>query len=60
LNPIGVGIAALFFGLIETGSLTVSRALDVPVYLGQVVQAALLLVTLGMFVLTNYRLKREG
>jgi general nucleoside transport system permease protein len=60
LNPLGVGIAALFIGLIDTGSLTVSRALGVPVYLGQVVQAALLLVTLGMFVLTNYRLKREG
>lgn len=60
LNPFGVGIAALFFGLIETGSLTVSRALGVPVYLGQVVQATLLLVTLGMLVLTNYRLKREG
>ncbi len=60
LNPIGVGIAALFFGLIDTGALTVSRALGVPVYLGQVVQATLLLVTLGMFVLTSYRLKREG
>lgn len=60
LNPFGVGIAALFIGLIDTGSLTVSRALGVPVYLGQVVQAALLLVTLGMFLLANYRLKREG
>ncbi len=60
LNPFGVGIAALFIGLIDTGSLTVSRALGVPVYLGQVVQATLLLVTLGMFILTNYRLKREG
>ncbi len=60
LNPLGVGIAALFMGLIETGSLTVSRALGVPVYLGQVVQATLMLVTLGMFILTGYRLKREG
>lgn len=60
LNPLGVGIAALFMGLIETGSLAVSRALGVPVYLGQVVQATLLLVTLGMFILTGYRLKREG
>jgi simple sugar transport system permease protein len=56
LNPLGVGLAALFIGLIDTGAQTVSRALGVPAYLGDVVQAALLLVTLGMFVLQNYRL----
>ncbi len=62
LNPLGVGLAALFIGLIDTGAQTVSRALGVPAYLGDVVQAALLLVTLGMFVLQNYRLTvvREG
>jgi len=36
LNPFGVLIAALFLGLIDTGALAVSRALGVPVYLGQV------------------------
>ena len=56
LNPLGVGLAALFIGLIDTGAQTVSRALGVPAYLGDVVQAALLLVTLGMFVLQNYRI----
>jgi ABC-type uncharacterized transport system permease subunit len=53
----GVGLAALFIGLIDTGSQTVSRALGVPVYLGDVVQAALLLVTLGMLILQHYRVR---
>jgi len=57
LNALGVGLAALFIGLIDTGAQTVSRALRVPVYLGDVVQAALLLVTLGMLVLQNYRVR---
>lgn len=58
LNPFGVGVAATFLGLIDTGAQSVSRALGVPVYLGNVVQATLLLVTLAMFILQNYRLRR--
>ncbi|MDR3577474.1 MAG: ABC transporter permease [Anaerolineaceae bacterium] len=58
LNPFGAGLAALFIGLIDNGAQTVSTALGVPSYLGDVVTAALLLVTLGMFVLQNFRLKR--
>jgi simple sugar transport system permease protein len=58
LNPIGAGFAAAFIGLIDTGAQSVSRALGVPVYLGNVVQATLLLVTLAMFLLQNYRLRR--
>ncbi len=58
LNPIGGGLAALFIGLIETGAQSVSRALNVPVYLGDVVQATLLLVTLALFIFQNYRIKR--
>ncbi len=58
LNPLGVGLAGLFIGLIQTGAQSVSRALSVPVYLGQVVQAALLLVTLALFILQNYRIRR--
>lgn len=59
LNAWGVALAALFIGLIDTGAQTVSRALGVPIYLGEVIQAALLLVTLGMLLLQNYRLKWE-
>ncbi|HLE51109.1 MAG TPA: ABC transporter permease [Anaerolineales bacterium] len=57
LNPFGVGIAALFIGLLTTGAQSVSRALGVPAYLGDVVQASLLLVTLGAFILQNYRIR---
>ncbi len=57
LNPLGVGLAALFVGLLSTGGQSVSRALGVPAYLGDVVQAVLLLVTLGAFVLQNYRIR---
>jgi simple sugar transport system permease protein len=55
LNPIGVSMAAVFIGLIDTGAQTVSRALGVPIYLGDVLQATLLLVTLGMLLLQSYR-----
>lgn len=58
INPIGSGIAALFIGLIDTGAQTVSRALGVPIYLGDVVQSTLLLVTLSMLLLRNYQFKR--
>ncbi len=60
LHAAGVALAALFIGLIDTGAQTVSRALGVPVYLGDVVQAALLLVTLGMFLLQNYRFRFQA
>jgi ABC-type uncharacterized transport system permease subunit len=58
LNALGVGAAAIFFGLIDTGAQTVSRALGVPVYLGEVTQATMLLVTLAMFLLQRYRIRR--
>jgi len=58
LNSVGVGLAALFLGLIDTGAQTLSRSMGVPVYLGDVVQATLLLVTLSMFIFQNYRIRR--
>ncbi|MFQ5857276.1 MAG: ABC transporter permease [Anaerolineae bacterium] len=57
LHALGVTLAGLFIGLIDTGSQTVSRALGVPAYLGDVVQATLLLVTLAMLVLQKYRVR---
>jgi ABC-type uncharacterized transport system permease subunit len=59
LNAWGVALAALFIGLIDTGAQTVSRALGVPAYLGDVIQATLLLVTLGMLLLQSYRISRR-
>lgn len=58
LNAFGVAGAALFFGLVETGAQTLSRSLGVPVYLGQVTQAIMLLVALGMLLLQRYKLRR--
>jgi ABC-type uncharacterized transport system permease subunit len=58
LHAFGVALAAAFIGLIDTGAQTVSRAVGVPVYLGDVVQATLLLVTLAMLVLQRYRITR--
>lgn len=57
LNPLGGGLAALFIGVIDTGSQSVSRALGVPVYLGDVILATLLLVTLAMLLLQRYRVR---
>lgn len=58
LNPLGVLPSALFIGLIDTGSQTLSRAMGVPVHLGDIVQALLLLVILGTFLFQNYRIRR--
>ncbi len=57
LNMVGVALAAVFIGLIDTGAQTVSRALGVPVYLGGVIQATLLLVTLAVLLLQFYRIR---
>jgi len=59
LHPLGVLVAGLFIGLISTGSQTVSFALGVPVYLGDIVQSTLLLVILAMLLLQNYRIERR-
>jgi simple sugar transport system permease protein len=59
LHPLGVALAAAFIALISNGSQTVSFALGVPVYLGDIVQSTLLLVTLGMLLLQNYRIERR-
>ena len=57
LNAWGIALAAIFIGLIDTGGQTVSRALGVPSYLGDVIQAVLLLATLGMLLLNRYRIR---
>lgn len=57
LNAVGVALAAIFIGLIDTGAQTVSRALGVPAYLGDVIQATLLLVTLAVLLLQRYRIR---
>ena len=60
LNAIGIAFAALFLALIDTGSLSASRSLGIPAYLGDVIQATLLLATLVALLLNNYRIRRKN
>ncbi|MFN8562863.1 MAG: hypothetical protein U0703_14900 [Anaerolineae bacterium] len=54
----GALLAALFLALVSRGALSASRELSVPVYLGDVIQAALLLVMLAALLLDRYRLRK--
>jgi general nucleoside transport system permease protein len=58
LNPFGAGLAAGFIALIDVGGQSVSRALGIPTFLADVVQATILLVTLALLLLTGYRLRK--
>jgi general nucleoside transport system permease protein len=60
LSMLGAGLAALFLGLINVGSDTVSGALDIPSQVGQIVLSTLLLVTISLLVFRRYRIKRVG
>ncbi|MFO7547227.1 MAG: ABC transporter permease [Trueperaceae bacterium] len=59
LHALGVTLAAAFLALVDVGALSASRTLGIPSYLGQVVQATLLLVTLAVLLLNRYRPKRR-
>jgi simple sugar transport system permease protein len=59
LTAPGVVLSALFIALINRGALSASRELDVPVYLGDVIQAVLLLVMLATLLLNQYRIRRR-
>lgn len=58
LNPIAVIPSALFFGLIETGARSVSRAMGTPIHLAGIVEGLLLLILLAAFLFQNYRVRR--
>jgi len=60
LTMLGVGGAALLLGLVNVGSGSASRVLDVPSQLGNVIVAALLLVTVTLLVFGRYRIVRGG
>jgi simple sugar transport system permease protein len=59
LTAPGALLSALFIALINRGALSASRELDVPVYLSDVIQAVLLLVTLATLLLTRYRIRKK-
>jgi general nucleoside transport system permease protein len=58
LNAPGVAAAALFMALISRGALSANRELDVPVYLGDIIQAVLLLTSLAVLLLNRYRIRK--
>jgi simple sugar transport system permease protein len=58
LSMIGVAIAAFFLGLVNVGAGTASRVLDVPSQLGDIITAALLLVSVGLILFRRYRVVR--
>ncbi|MBI2466758.1 MAG: ABC transporter permease [Candidatus Rokubacteria bacterium] len=57
LHPIGVVLAALFFGVINNGAQTMSRITGVPTYLVEVMQGVTLLTMLAALLLNDYRLR---
>lgn len=58
LTAIGVLLGTLFISLVDIGILSASRSLDIPVYLGDIIQACLLLTTLAVLLLNRYSLRR--
>lgn len=57
LHPVGVVLAAFFFGIINNGAQTMSRATGVPTYLVEVMQGVTLLTMLAVLLLNDYRLR---
>lgn len=57
LHPLGVVLAALFFGIVQNGAQTMSHATQVPTYLVEVVQGVTLLTMLAALLLNDYRLR---
>ena len=57
LHPVGVVLAAFFFGIINNGAQTMSRITGVPTYLVEVMQGVTLLTMLAALLLNDYRLR---
>ena len=60
LHPIGVIFAALFMAVIFVGADAMSRAINVPTYLADVIVATTVLSVLASLVLVRYRLLFRG
>ena len=59
LHPVGVALSALFFGIINVGSQTMSRMVDVPSYISGVMEGTALLVMMVFLLLKDFRLRIE-
>jgi simple sugar transport system permease protein len=60
LHPVGVLIAAIFFGALVNGSLAMQISTGVPVALVQAIQGVTLILLLTAEVLTRYRIRKVG
>lgn len=60
LHPIGVIFSALFMAMIYVGADAMSRAIDVPTYLADVIVATTVLCVLVSLVLVRYRVLLRG
>jgi ABC-type uncharacterized transport system permease subunit len=57
LNSLGVFLAAIYFAIIITGAQMMSRTLNIPPYIADVIQGITLIVMLAMLLLFEYRIK---
>lgn len=57
LHPVGVTVAAIFFGALRVGANTMQRALQVPVSLVNVIQGLVILFVLMQTLLSNFTIK---
>lgn len=57
LHPLGVVLAAFFFGVVNNGAQHMSRVTGVPTYLVEVMQGVTLLAMLAALLLNEYRLR---
>ena len=57
LHPVGVTIAALFFGALRTGANTMQRTLQVPVSLVNVIQGLVILFVLTQALLSRFTIR---
>ncbi|MCI8476863.1 MAG: ABC transporter permease [Oscillospiraceae bacterium] len=57
LHPIGVTVAAVFFGALRVGANTMQRVLQVPVSLVNVIQGLVILFVLMQYVLSRFTIK---
>jgi simple sugar transport system permease protein len=60
LHPMGVILAAIFFGALVTGASTMQIAVNVPVAIAQAIQGVTLIFLLIADVLSRYRIRRVG
>ena len=60
LHPIGVIFSAIFIAIIYVGAGAMSRAIEVPTYLADVIVASTILTVLVSLILIRYRIILRG